>query len=308
MTLSAAKTDIGLYRVEFKAMACHCELVIGASSQDEAMRCMEQAMDEVRRIESKYSRYQPDSVVSRINAAAGQKWVECDDETSSLFNYADTLFQLSDGLFDITSGVLRKAWDFKTPTLPGREQLAPLLGLIGWSLVEREDQRIKLPRAGMEIDFGGFGKEYAVDRVATLLAGNGIQHGYVNLGGDLRAIGPKPDGEDWVMGIQNPRNPEAVIASIPITAGALATSGDYERYFELDGQRYCHVISPHSGHPVGYWRSVSVLAPLSITAGTYTTIAMLKEADGLAWLEESGMAYFAIDHTGKIHQRNSSLT
>lgn len=269
------------------------------------MRYMDQAINEVRRIEQKYTRYQPDSVVSRINTAAGLEWIECDDETHSLFNYADTLFQLSDGLFDITSGVLRRAWDFKTPVLPSREQLGPLLGLIGWPQVEREDQRIKLPRAGMEIDFGGFGKEYAVDRVAALLVGNGIKHGYVNLGGDLRTIGPKPNGEDWVMGIQDPRDPGAVIASIPITAGALATSGDYERFFELNGQRYCHVISPRTGCPVGFWRSVSVLAPLSITAGTYTTIAMLKEADGLAWLENCGMAYFAIDHTGKTHHKTA---
>lgn len=302
---SAQLADSSLYRVEFKAMASACEIVIGASSQDKAKHCIEQAINEVRRIEQKYTRYQPASIVSRINAAAGLDWVECDDETLSLLDYADTLFKLSDGLFDITSGVLRGAWSFSHPVLPERAKLDDLLTLIGWTQVLRRNNEIKLPKAGMEIDFGGFGKEYATDRAATILSSNGIQHGYVNLGGDLRTIGSKLNGESWVMGIQDPRKQDAVIASIPVTIGALATSGDYEKFFELNGQRYCHIISPLTGQPVNYWRSVSVLAPLSITAGTYTTIAMLKEADGLAWLEDSGLAYFAIDHTGRVHHKVS---
>lgn len=295
--------ELSLYRVAFKAMACACEVVIAASNQDEAVHCIGLAIDEVHRIEKKYSRYQSDSIVSQINAAAGLVWVECDDETDALLNYADTLFQMSDGLFDITSGVLRQAWDFNKPVLPSEMHLNVLLELVGWSRVERQEKSIKLPKAGMEIDFGGFGKEYAVDRVATIFASNNIHHGYVNLGGDLRVIGTKPNGDAWVMGIQDPRHQGGLISSIPMTIGALATSGDYERFFELDGQRYCHVISALTGKPVNFWRSVTILAPLSITAGTYTTIAMLKESDGLAWLEESGMAYFAIDHTGKIYHK-----
>jgi len=293
----------GLFRFEFKAMACNGEIVVGASSKDEARHNADLAIHEVKRIEQKYSRYQPDSVVSRINAAAGREWVECDDETLALFNYADALFQGSAGLFDITSGVLRRAWDFNNPAIPSTELLKNLVDLIGWPRVQRDDKRIRLPQRGMEVDFGGFGKEYATDRAAAILNQLGIKHGYVNLGGDLRVIGPKPNGDAWMMGIRDPRNPAALIASIPVQVGALATSGDYERFFELNGRRYCHVMSPRSGEPVGFWRSVSVLAPLSTTAGSYTTIAMLKEAAGLAWLEESGMAYLAIDRDGTLHQK-----
>ena len=305
--LQKKAADPSLYRVDFKAMASACEIVIAAQNQEEAYHCIELAINEVRRIEKKYTRYQADSIVSLINAAAGRDWVACDDETESLFNYADTLFNISDGLFDITSGILRQAWNFNTPVLPSQKQLSELLNLIGWQQVERKEQQIKLPQIGMEIDFGGFGKEYAADRASTLLATNGIKHGYVNLGGDLRAIGTKPTGEPWVMGILNPREKGAIIASIPVAVGALATSGDYEKFFDLDGKRYCHVISPRTGQPVSFWQSVSVLAPLSINAGTYTTIAMLKEADGLAWLEDSGMAYLAIDHAGKVYQKQSKL-
>jgi thiamine biosynthesis lipoprotein len=200
---------------------------------------------------------------------------------------------------------LRQAWNFNHPVLPSHVKILDLLKLVGWQKVERENQKIRLPKTGMEIDFGGFGKEYAADRAATILVEHGVKHGYVNLGGDLRAIGAKPTGEPWVMGILNPREKGAIIASIPLTVGALATSGDYEKFFDLNGKRYCHIISPRTGQPVTYWQSVSVLAPLAVNAGTYTTIAMLKEADGLAWLESFGLAYLAIDCNGQVFQKQA---
>jgi len=298
--------DPSLFRVEFKAMACACEIVIAAINANEAENAMRLAVEEVQRIEKKYTRYKPSSIISRINAAAGKDAIDCDEETLTLLNYADILYQESDGLFDITSGVLRRAWDFKIAKLPDHDDIKALLELISWPDVERDNDTIRLPKEGMEIDFGGFGKEYATDRAITILSDNGIQSAYVNLGGDLRTIGPKPTGEEWVMGIVDPRKKGELIASIPIATGALATSGDYEKYFELNGQRYSHLLSPQTGQPVNYWRSISIIAPLSITAGSYSTIAMLKEADGLAWLDSLGMAYFAIDHNGKVHQKTTN--
>src|SRR5471032_1644029 len=200
---------------------------------------------------------------------------------------------------------VRRAWDFRHAQVPSPEVLTPLLALVGWRRVQRDGDRVHLPQAGMEIDFGGFGKEYAADRAATLLTELGVWHGYVNLGGDMRFIGPQPDGEPWMIGIQDPRDPEGSVASIPVSQGALATSGDYERYFDLDGQRYCHILDPRSGMPVSHWRSVSVLAPLAIAAGSCATIAMLKQADGLDFLEQSGMSYLAIDHTGRMRHRRT---
>jgi thiamine biosynthesis lipoprotein len=155
----------------------------------------------------------------------------------------------------------------------------------------------------MELDFGGFGKEYAADRAATMMAARGAKHGYVNLAGDLRVLGPKPDGAPWMIGIQDPRRRGEVIATIPVYQGGLATSGDYERYFELEGQRYCHILDPNTGWPVTHWRTVSVLAPLAVVAGNCSTIAMLKQADGLAFLQASGMNFLAMDQHGAIHTR-----
>jgi thiamine biosynthesis lipoprotein len=293
-----------VHRTLFDAMASRCEVRLAASDQPTAQRLMERAIEEVRRIETKYSRYRPDSIISRINAAAGKEPVACDGETMSLMAYAEALHGASGGLFDITSGVLRRAWDFRQPKVPSAEVLEPLLALVGGDEVECGAEDVFLRKAGMEIDFGGFGKEYAADRVATLLAGAGVRHGYVNLGGDMRFLGPQLNGEPWYIGIQDPRDEEGLAGAVPISQGALATSGDYERFFELDGQRYCHILDPRSGMPVRYWRSVSVVAPLAIAAGSCSTIAMLKQRDGLDFLNASDMGYLAVNDEGKTLYRD----
>ena len=294
------------FRIPFKAMASACELVLAVDDEPEAQAMARAAIAEVQRIEAKYSRYQPDSIVSRINAAAGGQAVACDEETWSLLNYADSLYQSSDGLFDITSGVLRRAWNFYDHRLPAPADLDGLRQLIGWRRVEREAQAVRLPEAGMELDFGGFGKEYAADRAGAVLAAKGLRHGYVNLAGDMRVLGPKPDGSSWMIGIQDPRDKTAILATIPVDRGGLATSGDYERFFELDGKRYCHILDPRNGQPVTHWRTVSVVAPLAVVAGNCATIAMLKQSDGLAFLEACGMNYLAVDQSGTVHVKRAA--
>ena len=281
-------------------MACRCEVVLDAPTQAEAERLAQSGIDEVHRIEHTYSRYRADSIVARINAAAGAEAVDCDAETLSLLDFADQLHQQSGGLFDITSGVLRRAWNFAQAHLPSPAQVQALLPLIGWAQVQREGTRVRLPRAGMELDFGGFGKEYAADRAAALLQRQGVQHGYVNLGGDMRLMGPRPDGAPWVIGIQHPRERNKLLATQQISEGGLATSGDYERYMEVGGQRYCHLLNPRTGWPVNHWRTVSVTAPLAVVAGCVATIAMLQGPEGLDFLRGSGHAFLAVDHTGQL--------
>ena len=295
-----------IHRLPFKAMGSACEVVLASHTQNEAESMAKLAIDEVLRIERKYSRYTTDSVIAKINQQAGRGALQCDDETWALFQFASQLFDKSDGLFDITSGVLRQAWDFKKPEVPTSQKLEALLPLVGWQKVVLQDQSIALPLAGMEVDLGGFGKEYAADRAAQVLKEKGVTHGYVNLAGDMRFLGPKPTGEPWMIGIQDPRARDQVVATLPITMGGLATSGDYERYFELNGQRYCHVLNPKTGMPVSYWRSVSVTSPATVVSGCTTTMAMLKEADGLAFLQATGFDFFAIDHTGKVHLRQET--
>ncbi|MBU6258345.1 MAG: FAD:protein FMN transferase [Burkholderiales bacterium] len=290
---------------EFRAMGSPCLIrvagpKVGAGA---VQRAMGRAAAEVARIERKYSRYRGDSVVGRINAGAGRPERQAvDGETADLLRFADQLHRESGGLFDITSGVLRRAWDFKAGVCPAPAEVARLLPFVGWSKVEFDGRAIRLPEPGMELDFGGFGKEYAADRAATLLREAGLHHGYVNLGGDIRLLGPMPDGAPWRLGIAHPRRAGEVACAIELGHGALATSGDYERYFVSDGRRYCHILDPHSGWPVRCWQSASVIAPACLAAGALTTVAMLAQARAPAWLAAQGVAWILIDAQGHLHR------
>jgi FAD:protein FMN transferase len=296
--------DFASYGFSFQAMSSVCEVRLDGV-QDAALNdAAHAAIAEVQRIEFKYSRYRADSIVSTINAAAGTSFsVAVDAETAGLLNFAAQLHALSDGLFDITSGVLRRAWDFKAAVLPEKAVLQDLLPLIGWGQVKFENDRISLPQTGMEIDFGGFGKEYAADRAVAVLHEAGQRHGFVNLGGDIRVLGPRVDGRPWRFGIQHPRRDEATIANVDMTEGALASSGDYERYFEHDGKRYCHILDPFTGWPVSAqesaWASVSVTAPACVAAGALSTIAMLKGASALEFLATQQATYLAVNASMK---------
>ncbi len=288
---------------EFRAMASPCRVRIdGVARRDrDAADAVQRAAAEVHRIESKYSRYRADSILSRINAAAGTGApVAIDDETRQLLAFAAQLHEASDGLFDITSGVLRRAWDFRASRPPDPAAVAALLPLVGWQRVVLSEAGVCLPVAGMQLDLGGIGKEYAADRAATLLREAGHAHGYVNLGGDIRLLGPMRDGQPWLLGIAHPRNAGELAAEVRLGDGALATSGDYERYIDHAGRRYCHVLDPRTGWPVHDWQSVSVVAPACLAAGALTTIAMLKGVDGPAFLRDQGVAHVLVGATGQV--------
>ncbi len=291
------------FRVPFSAMASACEVVLACEDEAEALTLAEAAINEVQRIEHKFSRCRGDSIVSRINAAAGLAAVECDAETLSLLAFADSVYRSSGGLFDITTGALGPGADRQTSRLPAPERPAEWRSLSGWQQVQRDGRHVRLAQPGMAIDFGSFGKAYAADRAATLMRARGAKHGYVNLAGDLRVLGPKPDGEPWMIGIQDPRRRGEVIATIPVCQGGLATRGDSERGLAQGGQPHGHRLDRGAGWPVGPWRAVSVLAPQAVVAGNCGTIALLKQADGLGYLQASGLNYLAMDQHGAIHTR-----
>ena len=260
-------------------MASPCCFHLPADTATDVITAMEA---EVRRIEAKYSRYRDDSVLSRINQNAGQT-VALDNETLWLINYACACFEQSDGLFDISSGVLRQAWDFRAGVLPSESVLAQLLARVGFDRIELSGGHLTMP-PDMELDLGGIGKEYAVDAAAKIAREAGINRGVVDLGGDLCVLGPHEDGSPWQLGVRNPRDTESAIASLPVYQGGMASSGDYERFFEIDGKRYCHLLNARTGLPVEYWASVTVIAPSCLLAGTLSSIAMLKQESGEDWL------------------------
>ena len=289
-------------RTTFRAMASAHELALWHADAAHARRIAEAVVADVRRIEAKYSRYRDDSVVSVINRNAGGARVPIDAETAALLRYAAAVHALSAGRFDVTSGVLRRVWDWKRspPVLPDAAALAAAVALIGWDRVEFDDRTVRLPRPGMEIDFGGIGKEYAADRAATICLDAGVVHGLVNLGGDVRIVGPRPDGSRWRIGIRHPRRESEAIAAVELASGAVATSGDYERYFEIDGQRYSHLLDPVTGWPVTRWQSITVVAPLCIVAGSHATTAMLLGSTAARWLDDAGLPWLGVAAGGTL--------
>ena len=278
-----------------QAMGSRCEFHFYAAGNE--LEVFHTLQERLQVIEQKYSRYRADSMTSQINAAAGSgRAVTIDKETFGLLHYAQALFEQSSGLFDITSGILRKAWNFHSGQLPHAQLLEQQLRLIGWATVDWNESSISLPEEGMEIDFGGFVKEYAADQLAGLMASLGVCHGIVNLGGDIVVIGPHPDGRPWVVGIQHPRQPGKAIVKVPLMSGAIATSGDYERFMMVDGVRYCHILNPQTGWPIqSRYAGISVLANQCLLAGSFSTIAMLKSELEPQWLADAGVKFVMVD-------------
>ena len=299
--MEAAATPVG---VQFQAMGSPCELKLHADPAL-AAEVATQARAEIERLEQRYSRYRPDSLLGDINAVGARGGsIDVDEETAQLLDYAATCHAQSDGLFDITSGVLRKAWRFREGRLPAPADVAALLVHVGWQKLGWQRPRLELP-AGTELDFGGIVKEYAADRVAMLCAEAGCGSALVNLGGDIRATAPQPGGAPWHIGIRDPRAdapgpPHAPpLQVLALERGAVATSGDYERCIEIDGRRYGHVLDPRTGWPVRHLASVTVLADFCVLAGSAATIALLREADGPRWLAGLGLPHLWIDVQGR---------
>jgi FAD:protein FMN transferase len=295
-----------LYRESFRAMGSPCEIQAWAKSQREAKSWFIAARSEVARIEQKYSRYLTTSVTSNINRSAGEEPISLDAETCDLLHYAEACFQSSEGRFDITSGALRRVWDFKAPSpqLPAQTEIDAVLRHVGWQRAIWRAPTLQLP-GGMEIDFGGVGKEYAADRAATLCAGQGAQAMLVNLGGDIRVTGAQPGNVPWRIGLVHPRptKPGQTIATMEISSGGVATSGDYERFFELDGKRYCHILDARTGWPVQSLQSVSIAAPACMVAGSLCTLAMLVGDFAPEMLKDSGFAFVVVDRAGMLRTK-----
>ena len=277
-------------------MGSPCELRFDADSEEAFARAAEPCLREIRRFETKYSRYRPDSVTSAINRAAGTSAVPIDGETASILKYAAVCHEQSEGLFDITSGAFRRVWHPERKTLPTPRELDACAARVGWDKVRFSEREVFLPLPDMELDFGGVVKEYAADAAAMVAGKAGIRHGLVNLGGDIRIVGPQADGRSWPIGIVHPRRPDAAIATLSLAEGAVTTSGGYERFVEIEGRRYGHLVDPRTGWPVDGMLSVSVVASQAVIAGSIATVALLQpQAEGLDWLERCGAPYLAVD-------------
>lgn len=286
---------------QFRAMGSPCELHIYANNKKAFQKISHVLQADILRLEHKYSRYQNDSFLSDINRVAEEGGeINVDDETARLLDYAFTCYQQSDGLFDISSGKLRKIWRFNHADfqLPSAAEIEKALQSIGLRKVLWSNPTIKFFEKNMELDFGGIVKEYAADRMASLAKSHGFEHGLVNLGGDIKIIGPHPDDSPWQIGIRDPLNTNAICKTVLLKQGALASSGDYERCVVIDSKRYSHILNPKTGRPVNYFSAVTVISQHCVLAGSAATIAMLKEQAGSEWLNQLTLPHLWIDIQG----------
>jgi thiamine biosynthesis lipoprotein len=263
----------------------------------------------VNAFEAKYSRFRPDSLVTRINAAAGREWVAVDAEMETLLKLCDTLHFMTQGIMDPTALPLIKLWDYKAaqPRVPSAAEIAAARALVGWRKVQRSPGKVFLPEPGMCLDFGGFGKEYAIDFVAQVALQRGITSALVDFGHDLRAIGTPPGRPAWHIGLEDPRNPGTTAGSMAVIDKGVASSGDYIRGFTIDGKRYGHIIDPRTGWPVANGcMQCTVIASSCLQAGVLSTTAfVLGIPKGIELIQETpGAAGLLVSDRARAQTRN----
>ncbi|HET9862136.1 MAG TPA: FAD:protein FMN transferase [Steroidobacteraceae bacterium] len=277
-------------------MGSPCEVLVDSPHEQPAQAVTSAVAACAWRIERKFSRYRDDSVVSRINRSAGAP-CEVDEETARLLDFADHMWRISGGKFDITSGVLRRAWKFDAGAqAPSADEIRGLLPLVGWSHATWQRPHLSL-LPGMEIDFGGIGKEYAVDIAIAMAAQITADPVLVNFGGDLAATGPRADGGSWRVGVEGagamPSSATQIPWTLDLAGGALATSGDTYRFVTEAGRRRPHILDPRTGEPVrGAPHSITVAAPTCVQAGMWCTLAMLEGHGAESFLEREGLRYW----------------
>lgn len=257
-------------------------------SRQEIDSAISQAFAEINRVEDLFSKFKPESEISRINAQAALRPVKVSPETFGLIEQALYFSRLSQGAFDITVGPLTRLWGFNAgpgQQRPSAEELSNVLAQVGYQNIKlnKEDQSIFFTRPGMSLDLGGIAAGYAVDRAAAVLKRAGVRQALINAGGDIYVLGSRRPNQSWQAAIQHPGKADVMLGVLELTNRAVATSGDYRKYIELDGRRYSHIINPLSGYPCEYLpASVTILADDCLSADALSTaVFVLGRQKGL---------------------------
>lgn len=293
----------GVRQVAFRALGTQCAIQFRCEDKRRALEFVADALGWLSSFEAKFSRFKPDSLLSRVNQAAGREWVPVDADMEKMLDLADAMHRLTDGVLDAAMLPLIKVWDWKVvhERLPDQAEIARAMSLSNWKDVQRKPGSVFLSREGMGLDFGGFGKEYAVDQVIAIARRHGINDALVDLGRDIFAIGGNGVHPFWHVGIQDGVQTERCTGGLAVSNYAVCASGDYARRFEHNGVRYGHILDRRTGWPVRHGlRAVTVIAPSCLLAGIYSTaVFVLGLRDGLRLVENSkGVEACAQDDNG----------
>lgn len=304
-----------LYKRTARLMGNIFEIKIFNNGSSEAEKCIDAAVAEIKRIEAALTTFDPQSQTNQINTNAGIRPVKVDPEVFDLIERSLRISKLTQGAFDISYGSIdKRLWNFdlSMKSLPDKATAKGTVKLINFRnvLLDRNESTVFLKEKGMRIGFGGIGKGYAAEKAKQLLISMGIESGIVNASGDLTAWGYQIDGKPWTIGIADP-NTKNPFSFLNITNMSVATSGNYEKYIIIDGQRYSHTIDPRTGFPVTGIKSVTVISPYAeLSDAMATPIMVMGTKVGLDLINQmKGIACLIVDDANHIHHsKNISLT
>jgi len=264
-------TQPDLLRVEgsVDAMGTAFSIVAYGEDRGKLQSVVSEGLEEARRLDELLSNYKPASEWSMVNREAAEGPVHVSSELFQLLAACVEYSKESEGTFDISVGPLMKVWGFYKGTghLPHRAEVWSALNLIGYQNIQLDaaHQTVRFAKRGVELDPGGIGKGYAVDRIAQILKDNRIQHALVSGGGSsIYAIGAPPGEKGWKIDIKNPKNPEESVDSVYLKDESMSTSGNYEKFFYAEGKMYSHIMDPRTGYPSQGMLSTSVIAPRTL--------------------------------------------
>ena len=272
------------YKRTLKLMGSRFDITVVANDSIQANKYIDTAIAEISRIEKLISSWDANSQTSEINRNAGIKPVKVDKELFDLIERAIGISKLTDGAFDISYASMDRIWKFdgSMTQMPSEEEIIASVEKVGYQniVLDKKNSTVFLKLEAMKIGFGAIGKGYAADKAKTLLISKGVSSGIINASGDMNTWGKQPNGNEWKVAITNPMDKNKVFALLPITNGAVVTSGNYEKYVNFNGKRYTHIIDPRTGYPSTGIISVTVFAPKAELADALATsvFVMGKEA------------------------------
>jgi len=286
------------------------ELIVVAKDSLEAAMFFNESVEEVKRIEDLISDWKPHTEISLINAHAGQKPIKVSDEVFYLLERAIKISDLTKGSFDISFASIEKIWKFdgRVQNMPKESELIKSIQYINYKniILNKKEKTVLLKEKGMKIGLGGIGQGYIADKVKEKLKTLNCKSAIVNVSGDVFAWGHNLKGEIWKIAITNPLNKNEVIAYFPLNNSAVQTSGNYEKYVIIDGERYAHIINPKTGMPIKNIASVSVFAQTTELADALSTaVFVMGINDGLALINQlKNIECIIIDTNGKLFYSN----